>query len=57
MVESEKKQEFDIPPYQYSYVDLPYVVSNPEEYIIPGCLDACSEKKIQNFLMLLLLRH
>ena len=43
MVESGKEQGFDIPSYQYSYVDLPYVVNNPEEYIIAGCLDACSE--------------
>ena len=32
---------------------MPYVVSNPEEYIIPGCLDACSEfwdKNIETFM-------
>lgn len=53
MVESGKEQGFDIPSYQYSYVDLPYVVNNPEEYIIPGCLDACSElwdKNIETFM-------
>ena len=32
---------------------MPYVVSNPEEYIIPGCLDVCSEfwdKNIETFM-------
>ena len=39
--------------YQYSYVDLPYVLENPEEFIIPECLDACKllwRKNIETFM-------
>lgn len=30
-----------MPKYQYSLVDIKYVKENPEEYIIPDCIDAC----------------
>ena len=39
--------------YQYSYVELPYVIENPEEYIIPECLEACKSlwnKNIETFM-------
>ena len=39
--------------YQYSYVELPYVIKNPEEYIIPECLEACKSlwnKNIETFM-------
>lgn len=41
-------------PYEYGYVDLPIVVKNPEEYIIPGCLGACRslwDKNIETFMV------
>lgn len=39
--------------YQYSYVDLEYVMQNPTEYIIPQCLPACRAlwgKNIETFM-------
>lgn len=30
-----------MPKYQYGLVDVKYVKENPEEYIIPDCIDAC----------------
>ena len=41
-------------PYEYGYIDLPIVVKNPEEYIIPGCLGACRslwDKNIETFMV------
>lgn len=40
--------------YQYSYVDLEIVMSNPNEYIIPQCLPACMilwDKNIETFMV------
>ncbi len=40
--------------YQYSDVDLSYVLENPEEYIIPACLPACQrfwDKNIETFMV------
>lgn len=40
--------------YQYSYVELEEVISNPEEYIIPQCLPACRalwNKNIETFMV------
>lgn len=53
MEEKVKMVDFQPSPYQYSYVDLPKVVANPDEYIIPGCLEACQElwsKNIETFM-------
>lgn len=44
----------DITKYNYSYVELEEVISNPEEYIIPQCLPACKalwEKNIETFMV------
>lgn len=40
--------------YQYSYVDMEEVISNPNEYIIPECLPACAslwDKNIETFMV------
>lgn len=40
--------------YQYSHVDLEFVISNPSEYIIPECLPACEvlwSKNIETFMV------
>lgn len=53
MEEKVKILDFQPSPYQYSYVDLPTVIENPNEYIIPGCLPACQElwsKNIETFM-------
>lgn len=44
----------DITKYNYSYVELEEVISNPEEYIIPQCLPTCKalwEKNIETFMV------
>jgi len=40
--------------YNYSYVELEEVISNPEEYIIPQCLPTCKtlwDKNIETFMV------
>ena len=40
--------------YQYSYVDLKYVIEDPDEYIIPECQEACKlfwDKNIETFMV------
>lgn len=40
--------------YQYSYVEMEYVINNPNEYIIPQCLPACKilwNKNIETFMV------
>ena len=56
--EIEENQTFDSRPkstrYQYSYIELEDVISNPDEYIIPECQPACRaawNKNIETFMV------
>jgi hypothetical protein len=60
IIEENLSDEFEIPKeltstkYQYSYVDLEIVISNPDEYIIPECQPACKafwQKNIETFMV------